>query len=117
MHHPEPVRRLPADVTRLLAHLTEPLGAASKALRQQANLATVVHYSATMIDVAVPSDADAVELPDGPIPSRALVYDEEQVVGELLVWVRGGRLVGLEQAWYTDDPPLAWPPLESVRVS
>ena len=57
------------------------------------------------------------DLPDGPAPGSALVYECEQLVGELLVWIRDGRLIGLEQAWYTDDPPQSWPPPEMVRIS
>lgn len=112
-----PGARLPAEILDLLAHVTAPLGKASVTLQRQAEVARVVRCSATMLDIAVPADRDEVELPDGPVPARALVYDHEQLVGELLVWVRNGRLIGLEQAWYTETPPRAWPSPESVRVA
>ena len=36
--------------------------------------------------------------------------------GLILVWVEGGAPVGLEYAWYTDDPPTQWPSRERVTV-
>ena len=112
-----PGDRLTAELLRLIAHVTSPLAETSVKLQRQAEVATVVRSSATMLDVSVPSDIPVVDLPDGPVPGTALVYDREQLVGELLVWIRDGRLIGLEQAWYTDDPPKAWPPPETVRIS
>ena len=112
-----PGDRLSADMLRLIAHVTSPLAETSSRLLGQAEGATVVRYSATMLDVEVPPDIPAVDLPDGPAPGSALVDECEQLVGELLVWIRDGRLIGLEQAWYTDDPPQSWPPPEMVRIS
>jgi hypothetical protein len=112
-----PGTHLTADILQLIAHVTTPLGDAAVKLQRQAEVASVVRSTATMLDVTVPSDFPAVDLPDGPAPGRALVYDREQLVGELLLWVRDGRLIGLEQAWYTDDPPQSWPMPEVVRVT
>lgn len=113
----KPGNRLPADIRRLVARVTAPLGDASVILQRQAEHATVVRCTATMLDVEVPSGMPIVELSDGPAPCVALVYDGEQLVGELLVWVRDGRLIGLEQAWYTDDPPKSWPSPDTLRVA
>lgn len=117
MSHLTPGDALAGDIIRLIAHVTAPLGDASMTLQRQAEVATVVRYSATMLDVSVPSDISAVDLPDGPVAGSALVYDSDQLVGELLVWIRDGRLIGIEHAWYTDDPPESWPQPEMVRVS
>lgn len=112
-----PGKPLTAEMLRLIEHVTSPLAETSVRLQRQAEAATVVRYSATMLDVSVPSDIPVVDLPDGPVPGSALIYDGQQLVGELLAWIRDGRLIGLEQAWYTDDPPQSWPPAEIVRVS
>ena len=32
-----------------------------------------------------------------------------QTTGEILVWMENGYVSSAEHAWYTDDPPLAWP--------
>ncbi|WP_232547629.1 hypothetical protein [Propioniciclava soli] len=108
--------RLPTDMVRLIEHVISPLAESSSKLLEQAEDATVVRYSATMLDVEVPPGIPAVDLPDGPTPVEALVYDGDQLVGELLVWLRAGRLFGLEQAWYTDSPPTSWPPPDRVVV-
>lgn len=112
-----PGNHLTADILRLIAHVTSPLGETSVKLQRQAEVATVVRSSSTMLDVGMSSDVPVVDLPDGPVPGSALVYEGKQLVGELLVWIRDGRLIGLEQAWYTDDPPQSWPHPEMVRVS
>jgi hypothetical protein len=71
-----------------------------------------------MIDLDVPHVGDRIASPNGPLPLVALVVDESgSEVGELLIWIRDGWLIGLEQAWYTQEPPSDWPPPERVRVS
>lgn len=112
-----PGSRIPAEIVQLIAHVTLLMGEASVMLLRQAEAAIVVGSSATMLDVSVPSDLATVDVPDGPTPGSALVYEREQLVGELLVWIRDGRLIGLEQAWYTDEPPQSWPDPEAVRVT
>ncbi len=108
---------LPVEILQLIAHVTRQLGEAAVVLQRQAEVAIVVSCSATMLDVTVPSDLPAVDIPDGPTPGSARLYEREQLVGELLVWIRDGRLIGLEQAWYTDEPPHSWPDPRAVRVA
>lgn len=117
MNRPQPGDRLTADIVALITHVTAPLGETSTALARQAEAAHVVRYSATMLDVAVPSEIAGVDLSDGPTPCEAFMYEGDRLVGELLVWVRGGRLIGLEQAWYTDEAPTSWPSPNQVRVT
>lgn len=112
-----PGNRLPKDILRLIAHVASPLGETSVKLQRQAEVATIVRCSPTMLDVGVTSDIPVADLPDGPAPGSALVYDKGRLVGELLLWIRDGRLIGIEQAWYTDDPPQSWPPPEMVQIS
>lgn len=107
---------LPHDIVVLLRHVTSALGENSARLTQQAMAATIVDSTPTMLNVAVPPDTPLVTLEDGPTPSEALVYDEDRLIGELIVWVRAGRLIGMEQAWYTDEAPTAWPKPEQVTV-
>lgn len=109
--------RVPDDIVVLVKHVTSPLGEKSIELARQAAAAMIVRWSPTMLDMAVPPDTPGVFLEDGPVPGEALVYDsDDQLIGELLVWVRAGRLIGMEQAWYTDDPPSTWPKPSQVRV-
>lgn len=58
------------------------------------------------IESASPFEAD---LPTGPLPVRAYVPDETGEDGEVIVWISGGRISGLEYAWVTDRQPMRWP--------
>jgi hypothetical protein len=68
----------------------------------------------TLLDLAVRGSPQASPVRDGPIPVRTLVGTEEALEGEILVWVKDGYLSGLEFAWFTDDPPSAFPPAERL---
>jgi hypothetical protein len=108
-------RHLDHDIVALVAYVSSQLDA-SKSLEVQANLAIVEKYSSTMIDVNVPAPAPIIDLPDGPIPGRFLVYRAGKLSGEVLVWVKAGRLIGLEQTWY-DNLPESWPAISDLRLA
>lgn len=109
--------RLTPELVDLVAHIAASLGPPGPSIVAQAESATVEVYSPTMLDLVVPPDATPVPLPDGPTPGRALIYVGDDLVGEVLLWIRTGRILGLEQAWYTDEPPTEWPDPGQVRVS
>lgn len=114
-----PGEHLPLSLLALLKHIVDglPNAATADALLRQAALAQITNGSPTMIDVATRPDLAPVPLPNGPIPVRAIVYGKgDDSVGEILVWVRDGQLIGLEQAWWTDDPPSRWPESSEVRL-
>lgn len=115
----EPQSELPQGVQRLLAEVAQALGPAeASAFNRQFTRAKIVSGNPTMIDVEVPPDVQPVALPDGPLPVTAIVRDEaHHDVGELLVWIKDGVLIGVEQAWFTDSPPDDWPAVERVVVS
>jgi hypothetical protein len=70
------------------------------------------------IDIAVPESAPRAHIPDGPVPVAAHVIDGEgSYLGELLVWVAGGRVSALEYSWVTDEPPDKLPETSWIRVS
>ena len=109
---------VPPDLSALVAHVAAPLGPTAALIETQLAAASVVAGSPTMVDVEVPPTVQRVPLPDGPIPVRAIVYDEAgRPEGEVLVWLRFGMLIGVEQAWFTDDPPSGWPAPGNVRLS
>jgi hypothetical protein len=111
-------RNLSSNEKALLARVVaevEARGASN--LAAQVNEATVIGGLPTLVDLDVPRTLPSASIQDGPLPVRALVDAANgQVAGELLVWVRGGYLSGLEFAWYTNDAPTAMPPLERVRI-
>jgi hypothetical protein len=78
--------------------------------------AFVRHSADWILDVRARSDAPAVAVPDGPLTVRAFVPHRAGYRGEVLVWVEGGRLSGLEYAWVTDNPPTRWPRPDEIEV-
>jgi hypothetical protein len=79
-------------------------------LADQVQHVEAVAVTPTFLDLTVPLDVPAADVPDGPLPGRALVVDEDgETTGELLVWLSSGRLSGLELAWYGDETPSDWP--------
>lgn len=108
--------RLGTEIVALVKHMTSHLGHARGVLVRQAEAAIVGRYSATMLDIVVPSNIETVDLRDGPTPGRSPVYEGEELVGELIVWIQFGRIVGLGQAWYTDQLPKEWPSVNQVLV-
>ena len=74
----------------------------------------------TFLDLAVADAAPAVDVVDSPLPGpgvMATVIDEQGTeTGEILVWVHAGFLSGLEFAWWTDEPPLRFPPSDRVGI-
>jgi hypothetical protein len=112
-----PGMHLSEELVALIAQIAAPLGAASSNLVRQAEAATIVRGSPTMVDVVVPAELPGVSADDGPLPRQALVHDGDQLVGEILVWIRAGRLIGLEQTWFTEDSPTTWPAPDRVRLA
>jgi hypothetical protein len=70
-----------------------------------------------ILDIRARRDPPEVAVPDGPFPVRAFVPNAHEYRGEILVWVQGGRLSGLEYAWVTDDPPTRWPLADEIEVA
>lgn len=80
--------------------------------------ATVLAVSPTMLDLEVAGSAPALPIADGPLPVRAIIDDDaDEAVGEIIVWASAGLLIGIEQAWFTDEHPTQWPPPARVRLS
>lgn len=110
--------KLDENTRGLIRIASEGLGANQVALLRQASIACIVKSTATMIDVEVPSGVPAVDLPNGPLPGQNLVVKNDELAGEVIVWVREGLLIGVEQSWYTDAPPTSWPrPAEIERTT
>lgn len=51
---------------------------------------------------------------NGPLPVSAEVWQENEFVGEIIVFVTKGRLSSFEFAWVTGDPPVDLPDPDSV---
>jgi hypothetical protein len=104
-------------VRDLVAAVAAALPDGGAELRAQLVAASVADGSATHLDVTVPVESPRIEVPDGPLPTVATVVSDDGVLaGEVLVWVRDGLMVGVEQTWYGDDPPTGWPELARIRL-
>ena len=80
----------------------------------RAQLATCrvrAEYSVATASLELAVAPDAPDAPDaGPLfPVRAYVTDGDDPLGELLLWLSGGRLASVEYAWVTDEPPTGLP--------
>ena len=85
-------------------------------LYAQSLVATVTGGSLTMRELGVPPSCAPVACSDGPLPVRAVAYDEDgALLGEVLVWVSNGYLSAIEYAWYTDLVPRALPAPHQLR--
>lgn len=104
-------RRLSVRERRALSWVLSALGGQeAEVLRKQAEGALVIGGTPTMLDLVVPEGAQACPLLDGPLPVRAIaVGADDEPIGEILVWITGGRLSALEYAWYTDNAPAELP--------
>ncbi len=70
------------------------------------------------IDVFVPAGSPRASIPDGLAPVTAQVIDREgSYLGELLLWVVGGKISALEYSWVTDESPDQLPETSWIRVS
>ena len=85
-------------------------------LQRQVVSVRVIGGPVTMLDLAVSDSSSLAQCPDGPIPDKPTVVDSLGAeIGELLVWVEGGRLSGLEFAWWSDEAPAGLPRIEDLR--
>lgn len=64
------------------------------------------------------SGAQAVlGLDDGVLPDPGTVVDPSgEPLGEVLIWVKGGLLAGIEYAWFTEEVPERLPSAEGIVI-
>lgn len=106
----------PAAYAALGRVLEEIGGDTARVLEMQGRQAEVTReLPGRMIDLAVPEGVQPSNFDNGPLPARAAIARANgEVVGEFIVWVKDGWLVGVEQAWFTDKPPARWPSIEEL---
>ena len=109
---------MPPDVLELIRIVAERLPSMERQiLLHQADRATVCdEVPGRVIDVLVLESEPLLPLADGPIDAIPTVVDESgNIVGELLIWLASGLLVGVERPWYTEAPPDEWPDASRLR--
>jgi hypothetical protein len=112
MSGPEPTRPLTIDVQEIARFILERThGEAAGVLLSQLGAARLSGRLRWFPDLVVDTErAEPADLTDGPLPVIPFVRAEDGThVGEILLWVTGGYLSGIEFAWVTDQPPDDWP--------
>jgi hypothetical protein len=115
-------RPLSQEELAVLRHILSASFAGAAELRQQLTTATVSGNwepaGSPSIDIAVPAESPSAHIADGPVPVAAQVIDGTgEYLGELLLWVTGGRLSALEYSWITDEPPSHLPALGMIHLA
>ncbi|MGL5830215.1 MAG: hypothetical protein ACRC0L_11690 [Angustibacter sp.] len=102
---------LPVRLIGLIRLVAENLSPSDRtALLAQADSAAVTtEVKGRSVDVTVTSGSPVVLLPDGPVHPVPAVFVNGELTGELIVWIRSGLLIGVEQPWFGDEPPNEWP--------
>jgi hypothetical protein len=113
-------RPLTADERRVLDLLLGSTFVGADELRQQATQAMVTgrcDCGCPTVDLSVPQDALPAPVigPTAPVEVRVTPVGGEPV-GEVLLFVKAGRLSSLEYVYYTDSPPRKWPPADRMTV-
>lgn len=103
----QPLPTVAANAAR--AVLTAVPSANSEALLEELDGALASPSSTWILDIRPSRLSAGTDLPDGPFPVRAYVPSARNYRGEVIIWVTGGHLSGLEYAWITDHPPRRWP--------
>ncbi|MFJ2407468.1 hypothetical protein ACIOUE_39975 [Streptomyces xanthochromogenes] len=70
--------------------------------------------------VPTASASPARDAANGPVPVTATVQglpgDELPLEGEILIWVAGGYISGIEYAWYGDEMPTKLPEPQRIII-
>jgi len=116
----EPARPLTPDEQRVLDLLLGNEYPGVEQLRLQAAGATVVgrcDCGCPTIYLAVPEEAARAPLTGrlAPVEGRVAPQDGEPQ-GDIILFLDDGRLTSMEYVFYTDAPPVGWPPNDRLSV-
>ena len=113
-------RPLTADERRVLDLLLSGTFVGADELRQRAAHAMVTGHcdcGCPTVDLSVPPDVPPAPVagPTAPVEARVTPMGGE-AVGDVVLFVKAGRLDSLEYVYYTDSPPRKWPPADRMTV-
>jgi hypothetical protein len=116
---PQTPHPLTARQTEVLLHLLRHDRPAYDVLRHQVAHATVTKYwwdPSASFDIEVAGGVPAAALPDGTNADAEWGWTTDgEPEGNLIVWVEGGRLAGLEYAVVADEYPNELPEVRLIR--
>jgi hypothetical protein len=107
---------------RVLDHLLSVDFTGVSELREQLSKARVAGNwkpdGSPSFDIQLPPDVPSSSFQGSLAPIAAHVSSaEEPYIGELILWITGGKLSALEYSWITDNPPTALPDPSKIHVS
>ncbi|GIE79756.1 hypothetical protein Aph02nite_57060 [Actinoplanes philippinensis] len=106
-----PLRPLTEAERRVLAYLLDVNEPGAAALRAQLDSARTPGYRAETaeFDLVVTGDVPLDTTGEALFPTRTFVWEGDVPQGELLLWIRDGRMSCLEYGWISDDQPTDLP--------
>jgi hypothetical protein len=110
------MRALSERETRLLLKITRAIPDGETLIDQVEHAQVTDDSTPTFLHLQVQDSRVTSHLPDGPVQGRFPVTRNGEIEGELMVWVKGGWLSGLEFAWVTDVAPSEMPSPDDVGV-
>jgi hypothetical protein len=109
-------RSLTQAEARLLHKILQGSGASEMLVEQIQHARVTGDSTATFLRLAMRGGQPASGVRDGPLTGRYPVGNQGQVLGEIIIWLRGGWLAGVEFAWVTDASPAGMPNADDVTV-
>lgn len=110
------MRALTENEAQLLAKILGSVPGAAPLAQQIGSVRVEDDSTATFLTLVTRDAVTAHGFRDGPLPGRFPVRHGGHLVGEILVWLEGGRLAGLEYAWVTSEAPHGMPDATEVDV-
>jgi hypothetical protein len=109
---------IPPPTIALVRRLIELLAAPCRGdLMQQLEGAEIALGEVPFIaKIVTATGAVRCNIQDGPVPGRVGVVGKRgEIEGEMVLWIRAGRIDAVEFAWFL-DPPTAWPSEASLAA-
>jgi len=113
-------RPLSADEERVILRILDADFDGAETLRRQVGEAFAIRHwieGLPSIDIMVGETTPAAPCRVGSPITRTVIDDSGIPIGFVMLWVKEGRISGLEYAWLTDDPPTDLPPDEWISAS
>ena len=106
----------PAEAAVIVAILSGSNVAGCSGMAVNIDRAQVSAETGWILDISNPHNDISTDIPDGPFPGRAFVPNSADYRGEVILWMKDGKICGLEYAWITDEPPTRWPHPEEIQI-
>ena len=115
---PRPLTRAEHDVIEAI--LSQDVPGVAELRTQLIGMRVLRHWSPTgspSVDLETLPEAPRSPLAEHVFPVNAnVINDNDEYVGELILWLTDGRISGLEFSWVTDSMPRSLPPVRNLQI-